>query len=224
MNLAKMFGGRKNKGAAPTTQEAIQKLRETEEMLTKKTDFLEKKIETEKRTAKQNASKNKRAAISALKRKKRLEKQLNQVDNTLSTIEFQREAIENANTNIEVMKALKYGGKALEEVHKELGVEDIDELVEKISEEMETGNDIQEALAGISGAFGDEMDEDELNAELEDLEQEDFDEKIININTNVTDDLPSVPTTDLPYIPSRTKESRGAEMDNDMAALEAWIS
>ena len=51
--------------------EAIQKLRETEEMLMKKQDFLEKKIEQEVTTAKKNAKTNKRAALQALKRKKR---------------------------------------------------------------------------------------------------------------------------------------------------------
>jgi hypothetical protein len=43
--FGKMFGGGKKGEAAPTTGEAIQKLRETEEMLIKKQDFLEKKIE-----------------------------------------------------------------------------------------------------------------------------------------------------------------------------------
>ena len=43
--LGKMFGSGKKGEKAPTTGEAIQKLRETEEMLVKKQDFLEKKIE-----------------------------------------------------------------------------------------------------------------------------------------------------------------------------------
>ena len=43
--FGKMFGTGKKGEAAPTTGEAIQKLRETEEMLIKKQDFLEKKIE-----------------------------------------------------------------------------------------------------------------------------------------------------------------------------------
>ena len=42
----------------------------------------------------------------ALKKKKRLEKQLFQIDGTLSTIEFQRGALENANTNAEVLTML----------------------------------------------------------------------------------------------------------------------
>jgi charged multivesicular body protein 4 len=43
--------------------------------------------------ARKNAKTNKRAALQALKRKKRYEKQLQQIDGTLSTIEMQREAL-----------------------------------------------------------------------------------------------------------------------------------
>ena len=68
--FGKLFGGKKN-DKAPTTGEAIQKLRETEEMLIKKQEFLEKKIETEVATARKNAKTNKRVALGALKRKKR---------------------------------------------------------------------------------------------------------------------------------------------------------
>ena len=59
--LGKMFGKKDNK--APTTGEAIQKLRETEDMLLKKQDFLEKKIESELAIARKNAKTNKRAAL-----------------------------------------------------------------------------------------------------------------------------------------------------------------
>jgi len=59
--FGKLFGGGGGKGGkGPTPQEAIQKLRETEEMLAKKQDFLEKKIDTELVTAKKNGTKNKR--------------------------------------------------------------------------------------------------------------------------------------------------------------------
>jgi charged multivesicular body protein 4 len=60
------------------------------------------------------------AALAALKRKKRLVKQLEQIDGTLSTIEFQREALENANTNTEVLKNMQYAAKALKTAHQQL--------------------------------------------------------------------------------------------------------
>ena len=61
--------------------------------MNKKQDFLEKKIESEVTAARKHAKTNKRAALQALKRKKRYEMQLQQIDGTLSTIEMQREAL-----------------------------------------------------------------------------------------------------------------------------------
>jgi len=56
--LAKMFG--KTGDKAPTPHDAIHRLTETEEMLQKKSDFLEKKIEGEIAIARKNGTKNKR--------------------------------------------------------------------------------------------------------------------------------------------------------------------
>jgi len=61
-------------------------------------------------------------ALAALKRKKRYEKQLQQIDGTLSTIEFQTEALENANTNTEVLKVMRTAGQALKGAHQNLYV------------------------------------------------------------------------------------------------------
>ena len=60
------------------------------------------------------------AALQALKRKKRFEKQLTQIDGTLSTIEFQREALENSHTNTEVLKNMGMAAKAMKAVHENM--------------------------------------------------------------------------------------------------------
>lgn len=60
------------------------------------------------------------AALQALKRKKRYEKQLAQIDGTISTIEFQREALENANTNTEVLKNMGLAAKAMKSAHENM--------------------------------------------------------------------------------------------------------
>ena len=62
--LAKIFGSKK--GSAPTSEDAITKLRSTEEMLEKKSAFLEKKISEEVANARRHGTKNKRGTISAL--------------------------------------------------------------------------------------------------------------------------------------------------------------
>jgi len=220
--LGKMFGGKK-KDAADDPQTAIQRLRETEEMLNKKSEFLEKKINEELLTAKKHGTKNKRAAIQALKRKKRYEKNLGQIDGTLSTIELQREALENASTNTEVLKAMHTASKSLKAAHNDLDVDKIADLMDDIQEQQDIANEISEAISNPVG-FGADVDEDELLAELDELEQEELDLNLIQIPTGVTDDvgLPSVPADSLPAGPSKPKAT--AEDDDDMAELAAWAS
>ena len=56
------------------------RLRQSEEMLVKKQEYLEKQIEDQLAIIRQNGTKNKRISMQALKRKKRLEQQLTQND------------------------------------------------------------------------------------------------------------------------------------------------
>lgn len=206
--------GKKKKEVTVSPAEAIQKLRSTEEMLMKKQEFLEGKVTKELVIAKQNGTKNKRVAIQALKRKKKYEKQLNQVDGTLTTIEAQREALENANTNAEVLKNMKFASTALKTAHKEMGVEDVDDLMADVHEQMELATEISDAISNPIGFGADDIDEDELNAELEELEQEEFDEKMLDVDI----ELPQVPSASLPA----TKKKVAQDEDDDMRELEQW--
>ena len=96
--LSRVFGGSSKGGAkvktAQTPQEAIQQLRDVEDVLNKKVEHLEGKINEETAIARRDARTNKRNALNALKRKKRLEKTLQQIDGTLTTLEYQREALQ----------------------------------------------------------------------------------------------------------------------------------
>merc|ERR1712106_396110 len=185
MPFANFFG--KGKGKQPTPQEAIQKLRETEDMLNKKAEFLEKRIGDEVAAAKKAGTKNKRVALSHLKRKKRLEKQQEQIDGTLTTIEFQREALENAQSNTEILKTMDYSSKALK------------------------------------GAMGmqDDIDEDDLLAELEEMEQEELDAELLGVGSDPVPDLDlPTPGTSLPAAPAKKKQAEDDELDE----LAAWAS
>lgn len=209
--LQRMFGG-KNKENIPVTEDAIQKLKQTEEMLEKKQEHLEKKIDAENATAKKHARTNKRLALQALKRRKRLEKQLNQIDGTLSTIEFQREALENAGTNTEVLKNMKYAADTLKNVHQGLDVDDVHDMMDDIQEQTEISNEISVAICGIGSQ---DFDEDELSAELEALEQEDLNEELIGMER---------PAMGLPDVPSGALESKkkAVQDEDDLKELEAW--
>ncbi|KAK7881751.1 hypothetical protein WMY93_030160 [Mugilogobius chulae] len=200
-------------GGGPTPQEAIHKLRETEEMLTKKQAYLEQKIQQEIATAKKHGTKDKRVALQALKRKKRYEQQLTQIDGTLSTIEFQREALENSHTNTEVLKNMGYAAKAMKKVHETLDVDKIEDMMLDIGEQQDIAREISEA---ISGPIGETYDEDELLAELAELEEEELEDTMGT--------LPSVPSSKLPSArPGQRASSRTkVKEDDDLRMLESW--
>ncbi|XP_004535774.1 charged multivesicular body protein 4b [Ceratitis capitata] len=225
--FGKMFGGKKD--VAPTTGEAIQKLRETENMLIKKQEFLESKIEEELNIARKNASKNKRVALQALKKKKRLEKQLQQIDGTLSTIEMQREALESANTNTAVLTTMKNAADALKAAHKNMDVDNVHDMMDDIAEQQDVAREISDAISNPV-AFGADLDDEDLERELDELEQEEFDKKVIGIpEPNVT--LPEVPADEMPEkIPEKKKAPAPAtltaeeENDPDMKQLLSWAN
>ena len=224
--LGKMFGGKKG-DKAPTTGEAIQKLRETEEMLMKKQDFLEKKIESELGIARKNAKTNKRAALQAIKRKKRYDKQLAQIDGTLTTIEQQREALEGANTNTAVLQTMGEAAKALKKAHADMDVDQVHDMMDDIAEQQDVAKEISEAISNPV-AFGQEFDEDDLEAELAELEaegeleeQRKLDEEFLDVGPT-TSDLPEVPSSEPPST-EKAKPKKVAE-DDELAELAAWAS
>lgn len=230
--FGKVFGGGggARQEAVPTPQEAIQRLRETEEMLQKKTSFLEKKIADEITIAKANGTKNKRAAIAALKRKKRCEKQLQQIDGTLSTIEFQRESLENASTNTEVLTIMGMAAKSLKQAHKSLDVDQVHDLMDEIAEQQDVASEISEAISNPIG-FGHDVDEDELLKELEGLEQETLDEQLLDAGKAPAVDqsiaMPNVPSAEPRTAVAAGGHSRAkahADEDDEMKELAQWAS
>jgi charged multivesicular body protein 4 len=190
--FGRMFGGKSDKGKAPTPQEAIQKLLEIEDLFRKRQEVLESKIESELTTAKSNGVKNKRVAIAALKRKKRYELQLNQIDGTLTTLEYQREALENAQTNTEVLKTMGDAAKAFKAAHSELDVDKVQDLKDDIAEQQDLANEIANVISSPMGQDA-YMDEDELLKELEELEQEQLDADLVKLPPSGSESLPSVP-------------------------------
>nr|BCL51432.1 charged multivesicular body protein [Plautia stali] len=215
--LSKVFLGKKEE-KAPTASEAIQKLRETEDMLIKKQDFLEKKIESELTLVKKNGTSNRRVAIQALKRKKRYEKQLQQIDGTLATIEMQREALEGANTNTAVLQTMKFAADALKTAHKHMDVDQVHDMMDEIAEQQDVAKEISEAISNPV-AFGNDIDEEELEKELEELEQEELDRELLGTGPTA-DQLPDVPATQLPTKPKPI----ASEDDEELRQLQQWAT
>ena len=218
-----MFKIFKKKEETPTPTDAIQNLRGTEDMLIKKQEFLEKKIESEIALARKNAKTNKRAALVALKRKKRYEKQLQQIDGTLTTIEQQREALESANINTTVLQTMNTAAKAIKKAHDDMNIDQVHDMLDDIADQQEVAKEISDAISNPV-AFGQEFDEDELEAELDQLEAELEGDEQARLEKELLDiapsKLPDVPTAE----PKSKTKSKKAQEDEALAELAAWAS
>lgn len=107
----------------------------------------------------------KERALLVLKLKKHKEKEVNNIDGQLISILEMIDNIEWESANMEVMKALQAGNAALNKLHDEMSVEDVENLLNETNEAIETENQINLLLAGQFSV----QDDEELQKELAEL-------------------------------------------------------
>lgn len=83
-------------------------------------------------------------------------------------------------------------------------VDQVHDMMDDIAEQQDVAREISDAISNPV-AFGNDIDEEELEKELEELEQEQLDKELLGIEP--TDELPNVPATTLPSAPARTRTS-----------------
>ncbi|KAE8244862.1 hypothetical protein A4X13_0g6200 [Tilletia indica] len=206
-------------------REAIVGLRSQLIMLEKQEDHLTKKIEDETRKAKAAISTNKQAAQAALRRKKQYEGQLDKIYGTRMTLETQVNAIESANMNLETMQAMRKGAEALKTIHGSLNIDKVDATMDSIREQMDLTNEISDAISNPVG-MGQDLDEDALKDELEQLEQEELNERLVGadhvpLHTPSIAAGPSRVAAPAAAAASSSSQSRRVEEDDDEAELRA---
>ncbi|CAJ0834949.1 15439_t:CDS:2 [Entrophospora sp. SA101] len=186
------------------TTDAIVKLRDTLQMLEKRENHLQSKIDSELKIAKVNATSNKRAALMALKRKKQYESQIEKISGTRMTMETQMMAIESASVNLETIKAMEKGAEAMKTIHGSMDINKVDDTMDSIREQMDLADEISNAIsAPMLGA--DLIDDDELTAELDELEQEVLDSQLLGAEAPPFI-APKVPKTELVIESEEDKE------------------
>ncbi|XP_036963173.1 charged multivesicular body protein 4b-like [Acanthopagrus latus] len=126
----------------PCEQQEPEPLSQSQELLTKMKEYLEKRIDRELLNVKKNSRENRRVALQALRGKKWCEKHLTYIDCAVK-------AIRSTNEHIDILNK-------------------VNELLQDIREEG-TQNMAHSLCTPVS--FGVECDEDELLAELERLEK-----------------------------------------------------
>ncbi|KMZ70851.1 hypothetical protein ZOSMA_192G00280 [Zostera marina] len=157
--------------AAAATVSTLDKLHETLEMLEKKEAFLHKKISGQVQQAKDLInSKQKTAAIRCLKKKRLYESQIDQLGNFQLRVHDQIILVEGAKATTDTVDVLRSGASAMKSLHKSVDVADIDRTMEEITEYSENLKQIQDAL--VSPIAGEDIDEDELEAELAEFDDD----------------------------------------------------
>eukprot|EP01119_Soliformovum_irregulare_P011908 TRINITY_DN3045_c0_g1_i1.p1 TRINITY_DN3045_c0_g1~~TRINITY_DN3045_c0_g1_i1.p1 ORF type:complete len:214 (+),score=71.48 TRINITY_DN3045_c0_g1_i1:80-721(+) len=211
-----LFGTKKK--AAPTTRDSIAKLRETLDMLEKREQFLQKKMDKETAEAKRFLSLNKkREAMECLKRKKFQEGQMSKLSGARMTIEQQVMTLEGASVSLEALTAMQMGAASMKTIHKNMNLDRVDDTMDEIREQMDVANEIADAISQPLG--GETIDEDDLLAELDELGQEALDEQLLPAPTPISAALPNAPTK----APTPTKK-KIVDEEAELAALEASMS
>jgi len=134
-------------------------------------DHIQKKVDAMVAEAKKKlGAKDKKGALFAMKRKKMYESEIEKIMGSKMTLETQIMSLEASVQNMETFRAMKAGKDAMANVRKNVDVDNVDEMMDDIREEMETANEISEAIG--RPVDGDMYDEDELLGELNMLEEE----------------------------------------------------
>ncbi|KAJ5257115.1 hypothetical protein N7478_013219 [Penicillium angulare] len=210
------FGGAAAQKRKDAPKNAILLLRGQLDMLQKREKHLEHQIAEQDATARKHVNTNKNAAKAALRRKHALEKNLEQTSGQIMQLEQQVYSIEAANINHETLQAMKQAGAAMEQIHGGMSIDKVDETMDVLREQHQLADDIGAAITSVP--FGDQVDEGDLEAELEGMEQEAMDERMLNtgpvpVNTQL-DRLPAAGTSDL----SKDK-TQAVEEDDEEAEL-----
>ncbi|CAL0324254.1 unnamed protein product [Lupinus luteus] len=217
--FSRVFGKPKQENNALTT---LDKLNETLEMLEKKEKVLLKKAAAEIEKAKEyTKGKNKKAAIQCLKRKRLYEQQIEQLGNFQLRIHDQMIMLEGAKATTETIDALKTGAATMKAMQKAVNIDRVDKTMDEINEQTENMKQIQEALSAPIGAAAD-FDEDELEAELEELESAELEEQLLQPATTAPAASVYVPAGWQPTRPVPTKQP--APEEDELAALQAEMA
>ena len=207
--------------------------KQTLEMLDKREALLIKKISTELEKAREfNRSGNKRAALQCLKRKKLYESQCEVVANQQLKLQEQMIVLEGSKATAETFNALKSGAGAMKQLAKETDVDKVDKVMDEISDQTEKMRQVNEAL-GQQVGYAAELDEDELEAELAELDALDVEDALLQkeieelepgFTTQSKEEvvvMPDVPKMKpVPKMPANVKKIASTE-EEELEALRA---
>eukprot|EP01031_Cornospumella_fuschlensis_P035445 gene35445-42963_t len=228
MNL---FGKKKQAQQPVPTQspiETIAKLRESLNILEKREEHINKKIDASLQEAKlKSQKKDKNGALFALKRKKLYEAEVAKLQGARITMETQILSLESASVNIETFKAMKTGANAMKAMRGDIDADKVDDVMDALAEE----KDIQDAISeAISRPGQDLFNDEELLDELAELDALEMEASVANTAAPAAAvapppqsvfNFPAVPTKAVTPVPSKPAAVEEDEDERALRELEA---
>ena len=208
-----LFGGGKAKAEDPKA--AIVSLQSNLTFLEKRQAHLTKQAEEQEAEAKRNIN-NKRAALAALRRKKQYEGEVDKLEDHKRTVEQQLFMIQNANIQHETVQAMKQGAAAMKAINKGMSIEKVDKTMDDIRDQMDISNEISEALSSARLGVPQE-DEDELTQELERMQQEELEKKLLDGGRVPAKEVPGAALRQAATPATRQPVARTAEEEDEEA-------
>ena len=202
-----LFG--KKKPIPPQPSKAIDKLRETLQLLETREAHLEQQINTLKEDAKRYLrEKNKPRALNALKKSKLLEKEFDSIEGQKFNLEAQISALTQAITNSETIAAMRLGKETLAGMESKVDADKVAETMEDISDSIAKMEEVTDVMARPIGTI---TDEDDLLAELNGL----------SIEQEKPEEKPEEKLISLPNVPTDTQEE---DEDIELRKLHAVMN
>ena len=179
----KLFGqGEKKPAAKPQVnpQETIQKLNDQCETVKKRIVVLENRTgDLKKEALAKRKAKDERGALMALKKMKMFEKELQKLDGQSIMLEQQKMMIESTHFDVDVVNSMKSGATAMDQMNKQMNVDDIADLKDELADQMAEIEERQEFFAEAA-----QEDKEGLMEELDELEalamEDEMNEVVVN--------------------------------------------
>eukprot|EP01059_Diplonema_ambulator_P009019 TRINITY_DN187_c0_g1_i1.p1 TRINITY_DN187_c0_g1~~TRINITY_DN187_c0_g1_i1.p1 ORF type:complete len:214 (+),score=84.75 TRINITY_DN187_c0_g1_i1:1137-1778(+) len=191
-----------------TSDRLDKRVGQTDGRIQKIDDELNKIREQMKRTKGPAQARLKQRAMQLLKQKRMYEGQRDQIENQRFNMDQMQFAAESVKDTIDHVACLKATATQLKTDQKKINIDDVERMQEELQDLYDDNNEIQEIL-GRSYGMPEEIDEEELEAELAGLE----DDMLCNNDTSYLDNA-LAPPSELPS----TKEE-----ETDPARLEEQL-
>jgi len=193
------FFGSKNKTPAPTLQDQVNNCDARTKVLDDKITGYDKELHKYKQQMakmRPGPAKNqvKQKAMRILKQKKQYENQREQISNqafTMDNIAFTTQQLKDSQNTVAAMKA---ANKQMKKEFKKTNIDKVHDIFDEMEDMMEDANEIQEVMGRQFGVP--DLDEDDLEAELDALGDDLFDEEgadYLDVG-GTTDNLPVAPS------------------------------